>query len=591
MKLFIARVFILMSTHPFESLFGLPLALFFGWYVLALAGLFYPALILTLASLVGLAALYILSKKPAFCHLTTILLSTFLVFIAVIALTSHPVEIVAEGRDQGTFATAALLLNQFHSFSFALPEAIPFFTLYGEGKALNFPGLAYTTDGTLIPEFPLGYTIWLAGFVSLFGILGFSLANGILYLLSGMLLYVLLKRVIPLFWSFVGTLVAMGGFLPVWFLSFTLSENLALFLFLLTIESVLRFRISKDSITLFLALTSAFALALTRIEGWAILVLVFLILTLRKSKREWLTTYFFQKPLLGITWLIAFFSISIGTFLLNLPYYKAIIKALYKTADQNQTLQAISQDAFPLYQVLWEYGIFLPLLLGILSCLYFWKSRRIMLLIPFFLALPTLPYLLLPHITPDAPWMLRRFLFSLYPALFISTLWATSLLIQRLQIQKSGRVWGSLFILLVGCQVPVITRYIGTAYPQTLLPQVENITHYSTPQDLILVDRTVTGDNFMMPSRILSTVFNRPAVYFFNPTDFAKIETAHYERVLLLVPTERISFYEESLGKSLIPVTEQTFVNDHSFRTLSLGENNLPSKNIIRTQISLLEIR
>ncbi len=590
MKLFVARAYILILTHPFESLFGLPLALFFGWYMLALCGLFYPLFTLPIALIVALGIFYLLSKKPAFCHLANILLMAFIFFFALFAFISHPVELVSEGRDQGTFVTTALLINEYHGLSFSLPEAKPFFAIYGKGKALNFPGLAYTNTGALISEFPLGYSVWLAGFVSIFGLLGFSVANAVLYLLSGMLMYALLKRVAPVFWSFIGTLAAMGGFLPLWFLSFTLSENLALFLFLLTVESLLRFQISKDNYTLFLGLTSAFALALTRIEGWAMLAIVFLIVTFKKPKKVWLKKHLFSKPGIRITWVAAVGIISIWTLFVNLPYYKAIFKALRKTADQNIVSQNISTEAYSLYQVLWEYGILLVFVMGLLGCLYFWKRKMLLLLIPLFLALPTIPYLLLPHITLDAPWMLRRFLFSLYPALFISTIWAASLLFQRYSEKKRAWAWTLLFVIIIGVQIPALKSFSMTYYSATLLPQVEELSRLVSSTDLLLVDREVTGDNFMIPARALTLFYQRPSVYFFNPADLTKIDASGYGQVYLLVPTEKIPLYEAALGKRLEVKKEFTFFNDHSFRGYSAEGNNLPKNSVVRTPVSLIAL-
>ncbi len=580
---------ILFSTHPFETLFALPLGLLYGWYILALAGVFYPAPVLFFFLLIGLASIFLLSKKPAYCNIPSLLLAVFLVFFAVLALTTHPIEIVGEGRDQGTFSNNALLLNASHGLPFTIPEAKPFFELYGAGKALNFPGLAYTNTGTLVPEFPLGYSVWLAGFVSIFGLTGFALANALLYLLSGMLCYTLLKRVVPIFWSFLATLVVMGGFLPLWFLSFTLSENLALFLFLLTTESVMRFQITKDRVTLLLAFASAFALALTRIEGWAIFVLVLILLTLKQPKRAWFKKYIFEKYW-GILWIGAAGILGAWTVWINLSYYKAIAKALLKNVSQNSAMSSVSSEVFPLYSVLWEYGLLLPLVGGLIGGLYFWNTKRTHLLVPFFLALPTLPYLLLPHITLDAPWMLRRFLFSLYPALFISALWLASFLISRSKSKRSGITWLVLLGLIIGLQIPAMKQFTNTYYSTPLLPQVEALATHFSSEDLLLVDREATGDNFMMPARVLSLVFNRPAVYFFNPADLSKLDFRGYNRVLLLVPTEKIPFYEEAFALPLETIHEATFFNDHSFRTLNLENNVLPQKNIVRVPVSLVVI-
>ena len=586
----ITRLHLVFSTHPFESLFALPIFLFASWYCLALVGLFYPVFVLLSFLLVGTMGFWLFSRKPAFCTISSLLLGIFLTFFLFFAFTAHPIEIVAEGRDQGTFTNSALLLQKSHGFPFTLPEARPFFELYGPGKALNFPGLAYTPTGGLIPEFPLGYIVWLAGFTTLFGLSGFALANSLLYLFSGFLFYRLAKRIIPEFWSFIATLVVMGGFLPLWFISFTLSENLALFWFLLTTEGLMRFRITKDRFTLFLTLTSAFCLALTRIEGWAILGITGLLVLGKDNPFTWIKTHFLKKPA-ALLWLIVIFTLTLGTIAINLPYYKAIAKALLKSGGQNTSLTTLGSEALPLYHVLFEYGLLIPLFGGVVACFTFWKRRNYSLLIPLFLALPTLPYLLLPHITPDAPWMLRRFVFSLYPALLLSLLWGISLLLQRITTRKSGLLWTLFFGLLVTAQLPALKQLVTTPYQANLTAQTGEIATLVSPRDLVLIDKDVTGDNFMMPARTFSLLFDRPAVYFFNPLDLDKLETDQFERVLLLVPTAKIPFYSAALETTPEALSEFTYVNDHSFRSLRRNTPVLPQKEVLRVPVSLLILR
>lgn len=591
MRLFFAKIAILLRTHPFESLFLLPLVLFYSWYILALTGLFYRGFVLLVFLCVFAGAIALLSRRPAFCSLANITLSLFLVAFALIAFVTHPIELVSEGRDQGTFINSALLLSKNNGFPFYVAEALPFFEIYGPGKALHFPGLAYTENGALIPEFPLGYIVWLGGFVMLFGITGFSLANAFLYILSGLLFATLLKRALSHFQALLVTLVFMGGFLPLWFVSFTLTENLALFLFLLTAESALRFHITKDRVTLFLCLASAFALALTRIEGWAILIVTLFLVNGGRVRKEWIKKHVLEKPLLPVITLLLSLIIAIGTFLLNTPYYEAIAKELLKSASGNITNIPSQKEALPLYWVLWKYGILIPLLGGLMSCLYLWKTKRVSLLYPFFLSAVTLPYLLLPHITFDAPWMLRRFLFSLYPALFLSLCYTVSVFIKRLKIQKQAWAWATFLILLAFLQISLIKQFSQTSYSSTLLPQVQRLSSYFSPNDLILIDKDITGDNFMMPARVLSALFDRPAAYFFNPGDFEKLNTKNFERVFLVIPENKYDFYAQTLEERFGNTQEFSLTNDHSFRSTSTNKNILPEKTVHTTKILIIEMK
>ena len=588
--------FLSLLTHfekrPFESFFFTPLFLFFSWYILTLIGIFTLPLVLITFIGVCLAIGFIFIKKPRCCSPSSILLVIFLFFFATLAFLTHPPEPVAEGRDQGTFLNSALLVKENKSFFFSLPESEYFFALYGPGKALHFPGLAYTENGLLRPEFPLGYITWLAGFITLFGLSGILVANGASYLLSGLLFNTLLRRATSTSLAFFLTLLFMGSFLPLWFLSFTLTENLALFLFLLVCESVIRFKITKDKTTLLLALASAFALALTRIEGWAILALTLYVAASSKSWREWISVYILKNRLLLLISIFFALPIAIFTFSINSPYYIAILKALLKTADRSIAAESITEQAFPLYTLLWQYGLLPIFLLGLVSALVLWKKKRIHFLIPFFLALPTVPYLLLPHITFDAPWMLRRFLFTLYPALFLSLCFAFAITLARYNPKRQFIGWILFFALVIGIQIPAWHHYSTTRYQNTLLPQLQTLSASFTSNDLLLVDRDVTGDNFMMPARILSLFFGIPSVYFFNTQDFKEIEKIGSSNVYLLVPTEKIPIYNSSFGITLVPTATFVFINDHSFRRSKDGESlTLPTKQVITTEISIIKLR
>lgn len=577
-------------THPFETLFFLPLFLFFSWYVLALNHVFSTYFVLLFLGLIVLIALYFLSKQPGYCSIVKFLLAAILGLFALFAFITHPLELVAEGRDQGTFSRAAIMLAQNGSFSSETAPSQVFYSIYGEGKALHFPGFAYTETGSLIPEFPFGYIVWTAGFYLLFGLTGFMLANGILYVLTGLLFHTLLRRVIPPAPAFFLTLIWSAGFLPLWFLSFTLSENLALFFFILCAESLTRFFVTKERITLLLTLSSAFALALTRIEGWGLLLIVALLLTFQKNKNLWLDKYIFQKPLFPTIFFVLAIYLTLHTFILNSSYYRAIAKALLKNTESG--VQAISHlsPLASLYSVLWQYGLFLPFFLALVGAVYLWKKRRFQQLIPFFLGLIALPYLFFPHITLDAPWMLRRFYFALYPGLYLTFFFAAALIINRFGKVRSW-LWGAFILLLLYTQLSTLRSYVETSYADTLLPQVENLSMNFTAEDLLLVEKGVIGDNFMMPNAILTHLFNRPAVYFFNPEDYSRINFTSYSRVFLITTEEEKMRFNDIIPPGSNPEFTFIFTNDHSFQNKDFTGDLLPRKKNIVTPVLIFQLR
>ncbi|QQS20632.1 MAG: hypothetical protein IPL87_03615 [Candidatus Moraniibacteriota bacterium] len=86
---------------------------------------------------------------------------------------------VFSGRDQGSYANAAIRLVETESLQSRSLVSDTFFSLYGPGKALNFPGFFYTSEGALTSQFPLGSIVWFGLNFSLFGVSGFSVANSL----------------------------------------------------------------------------------------------------------------------------------------------------------------------------------------------------------------------------------------------------------------------------------------------------------------------------------------------------------------------------------------------------------------------------
>jgi hypothetical protein len=552
---------LLLKERSFESFFGTFLFLFFGWYTLAVLGFFHPFFIWLLALCSGAFLFYsIFAGSQKITPYFYILLS-FAFFVGIFALEWHPLELTA-GRDQGSLAEAAIRLSQSGSLIFEEPAAKPFFEIYGPGAALNFPGFAYTQSGALTPQFPLGYIVWLGGFFTLFGSFGILLANLSLFVLSVTLFSYLVRSLGSTLSAALGTLLFTLNFLPLWFISFTLSENLALTLFLLTAVSLLRYLKDQTSTALTLTLGSALALAFTRIEGWAILFLCLSFFTIHNGHRALLKRLWNAPALI----LMLFGSLlTLGTIFVNFPYFKVIAKALLKILERDIVQGAAVTESPALLQVLFSFGLLPYFIAGTLAALYLLITKRYLGLIPLFLCLPALPYLLLPSITFDIPWMLRRFLFALYPTFLLLTWWGIHFL--TLHISK----WKRLFLHLVFCVIffvaslPAFMFFWNTHYQQSLFSQTQKLASSFSSEDLLLIDREITGNGFMMPTLALSTLLDRHAVYFFNPEDFYKINRENFTRTYLLVPEKKKEFYEHAFSGTLILESSFSFYNDHIF--------------------------
>lgn len=551
--------FLRLSSQSSEMLLWPFLLLLISWFTLALSGLFSPFPV-GFFFLICLAAELLLvwqqRLRISFHQLLIIILGLGLLLGIFM---THPLELT-DGRDQGSYAEAALQLVQAHSLFFHSTEARAFFDHYGPGKALNFPGFYYTEKGDLLTQFPIGYIAWLAGFTTLFGTVGFALANGTLFLGSLLLLAVILKEKSSPFFMWLGSALFALNFLPLWFLSFTLSENLALTLFLALVFAALRFHNRPSRSGSLLLLSIAFIFCFTRIEGWFFLLFTLFFLGLHRFTRQtlWKKDFFYS---LTLPFILFFFSV-LALFLINAPYFVTIAKALLHL-DDSSSAASPSLLAGNLWAPFALYGLLGLCLAACASALYLAYHKRWSELIPLYFALPTVFYLIAPTITYDPPWMLRRYLFSLLPLFIILIVLAAFFWYQR---ERARRARLSavilLFFLLFIAQAPALYFYWQTRFSSTVRTQAEMLSQRFSSQDLVLVDRDVTGSGYALITLALRTSGHLHAAYFFNPEDLSRISTSDFEHVFLLVPESKQSSYL-SITHESESVGEFTYNNDH----------------------------
>lgn len=588
------------KTDTLSVLFGLSFVVF-GWFSfsLAVSGFFLFPLIVFGAILSGAMAAFIgrklLFRAPLDLKIAFLIA---LLFASLIGSFSEPT--VFSGRDQGSISEAALRLAHNGELAFATDASASFFKIYGEGKALNFPGFAYTKDGDLITQFPLGYTSWLGSFISLFGVYGSVIGNSILLFLFLFTLYNLLRIFVHPYYAFSGLALASLSFLPTWFAKITLSENLAVFLFTFLAWNLILFIREGKPLSYASTLLSAGLLAFTRIEGFAFLALALIILLWNGHARLlWKTSPWKSLILPGVVF--AFFFLR--DFFINLPYYKMIGKALLKFLDQFGTggiagNLAGADSSFTLGSVFFLYGLLIIFALGLFGILIFIKEKRYVLLLPAILALPTFIYLFDPNISPDHPWMLRRYLFSLFPTLLFSAVVGIALLFAReknLSAMPQGKrlfFASIIFLGLIMLQYPAWSAALPFAENRTLLRQVSAFSQEFSDKDLVLVDRNATGDGFAMLTGPAQALFGKNAVYFFNPYDLALLDRTPFEHTYLLVPEGDQARYAAVFGDRLVFKKTVVFSREQ-FENLSLGDNyllRLPEKTSRETRNLLFEI-
>ncbi len=589
------------KTSTLLALFGLSFVIF-GWFALTLTlgslfvfplvacgfALFLPLLLLIVWKFFRLA--------PTDLRIVFIVTLFYALFIG---FTSEPT--LFSGRDQGSIAEAAYRLATNTELAFSTPGSESFFQIYGPGTALNFPGFAYTKEGYLITQFPLGYTAWLGSFVSLFGLSGFAIGNAILLFLFFFFFYQLLRLFVHPYYATAGLAIAMTSFLPSWFAKITLTENLAVFLFIFLVYNLILF--FREGKFLFYAgiLLSGGLFAFTRIEGFAFLFLALLLIAFHPHTRALFRTYPFKSIILpGILFVFIF----LRDFFLNLPYYKMIGKALFKFlrgfSDHALTLGSGETGSFGLGSVFFLYGFLVLSLLGFFGILYLLRKKQWLMLIPAMIALPTFLYLFSPNITPDHPWMLRRYLFTLFPTLLFSAVLCIALLFSRkdetvaLEQPRGKRLFlGSLIFLgLILLQYPAWSAQFSFAEGRGLKNQIATFTQEFSDKDLILVDPNATGDGFAMLTGPGQFLFGKNTIYFFNPYDLPALDTSSFERVFLLAPQESQARYAAVFGERLIFKKTVTFTLEQ-FENLSLVGGNdfrLPKKTTLQTTNSLFQV-
>lgn len=589
-----------LKNHSLPVLFGLTFVVF-GWFVLALTlgSLFLFPLVATgfalLLSLGLVLAWKLLRLSPVDLRIAFIIA---LLAAVLIGFTTEPT--VFSGRDQGSIAEAAYRLAQNTELAFTTPGSDSFFQIYGPGTALNFPGFAYTKEGYLLTQFPLGYTAWLGSFVSLFGLSGFAIGNALLLFLSLFFLYQLVRLFAHSYYAFAALALALTAFLPNWFAKLTLTENLAAFLFLfLTYNLILFFREGKFLFYTAVLLTGSL-LAFTRIEGFAFLLLALALLVFHPHTRSLFRTYPWKSIVLpGV--LFTFFLLR--DFFLNLPYYKMIGKALVKFlhgfSSEGAALPALS-TGLGLGSVFFLYGLLILFFLGLFGILLLLKKKQWLPLLPVCIALPTFVYLFQPSITPDYPWMLRRYLFTLFPTLLFSAVLGVALFFSpkeaplTLEPPRGQKLFLStlIFIGLILLQFPAWSGQFTFAENRGLRDQIATFSQNFSEKDLILIDRNATGDGFTMLTGPGQFLFQKNTVYFFNPYDLPALDTSHFEHVYLLTPEESQGRYAAVFGDRLIfkksfRFSFEQFEHPNLTSDMSL---RLPEKKTLQTTDLLFQV-
>ena len=526
---------------------------FLGWLAIisAITGFFYTSVILItfLTWIIFLICRWIKNKKSV--GFNKELLAVIFIFIAFIAVFSYfTTPTIFSGRDQGALSEAAIRLAQNHQLEFSTPISQEFFKIYGPGKALNFPGFSYNENGRLVSQFSTGYVSWLAVFYSIFGLKGFIIANAVSFFIFILSFYLLAKELLPRRSTYVAIGLILTSFIFSWFFKFTLSENLALALLWFGIWQFFLFVKNTQRYNFILFILSIGLLLFVRIEAWAFLFIALIMLAV---KYKWFIFKIIGKWPFII--LVIAFLLYFAGFLHNNAFLAEPIKGFAKPfLSQNSSSPSLSlpllkggyevgvdsNEAGHALKILWNYGLLDYIIFGILGFLMILKSKKLSLVIPFLIVLPSFIYLIEPNVSADHPWMLRRFAFSIVPVCILYAVYFIELILAKWRIVRYLVIFSFLIINLL-----VFIPYLEFSPHKNLLWQTEEISQNFNDNDLVLIDRLATGDGWSMMTGPMNFLFGKQTAYFFNLSDLDKIDLNKFANVYFIIPDSNLAFYDK----------------------------------------------
>ena len=333
---------------------------------------------------------------------------------------------------------------------------------------------------------------------------------------------------------------------------------MALPLLWISILALTLFLKNKHFLSYTALLASAFLLCFARIEGFAFLAATIIIISRDKEAREFIKKKTLQRFLLPIGFfLIAF----VFNTIIDINFYREIAKAVLPMVQPAQAkllgdVADMTLPTFYTWKIFFLYGMLGFFLLGAFSIVKYLREKQFYKLLPFFITFPTFIYLFDSHITPDQPWMLRRYMFSLLPvAIFYSGLLLGEWL-EKKPSEKCAKTFKisalAISIILLAGNLPAFIKFLPYSENRNLLQQIGTMSQQFSSSDLILVDQQATLDGWSMMTAPMSEIYGKNAVYFFNTQDLSKLDLKNFSNVYLIAPKSQASYYlNSSIGNRL----------------------------------------
>ncbi len=517
---------------------------------------------------------------------------TLVVFLITFSSSILTTPTIFGGRDEGSYSNSAIIMAEQDKNLQNNKLIENFFDIYGESKALNFPGFKYNKEGSLESQFLPGYSSWLAIFYKSFGTSGLKFANLIPFITLILAFYLLIIEVFPFIknppdkkscltgnflkkcwlklnqaeqFGWLGAIL-MLSFMPMLvFYKFTLSEIYFASLLWFAIYLLIRYLKNKNFLSFKIIFLPLLLMLFVRIETIAIIFALLLIMIGKDYNHLKQARYKFFFAFSGFILLIAiwlkpdFFIDSI----------KGLIDASSLKENFSQNSSGIMKTIIPndwrnfyVLKLWFNYNLLPFFIMAFVFLTIFFKTvfkqrkfgkEKALIVIPFLLVSPTLIYLIDANITLDHPWMLRRWIFSIIPVIIFYSILFLFYLKQKNQflfrLIVIFLIIGNLslfFIPVNKSNNQLSNNFFTLSQNQNLIEQTYELSQIFSKKDLILLSQNSSGSGWSLIADPMRNIFDRQAVYFFNPKDYYKLDKSDFNNIYLIVSKE-----EESLYKNL----------------------------------------
>lgn len=525
-----------------------------------------------------------------------LLLVLFAWFAALVAF-SPPAGM--EGRDEGSYANAAVYLAKNGSI-FYHHSLLEYLNTEGPAhQALNFPGFVIN-NGRLTTQFSPGYSVWLAIFYLFTGSTAFwCIGNGFLVVGGIFAFYTLIRMLLPKWVALAGVITLLFHFVFIWFSRFTLSENLGFFLFMNLVLFLSYLRLNYDSKHFLPILSILGVFPLVRPEGWWFFLASFLVLGFWWRKKVFtLPKSFVTKISLilagvaGVVVYILSFQFQVYRRLVrdwinwptNTQHFINIKQGLASLDDIREILSSFfpSLEKFEyLMKVEWNYGVaFFGIL--ILASLIFFSVKKyrdsvspevlVLASILFLLSFPFFIAFISPQISSDHPWMLRRFFFVILPSGILLSI----LLIWNVGNRLPKKVISPFISIAMAClllpSLPATAYFFALQPSQGRYEMLGKLSELFSKNDWIFMNRDASGDGWQMWSAPLSSVYGLNSVFVYQADNVTNLKDQINQRwtegkkTYVLIPPDAFDF-EHKLRKNFNLLLEKEI----SFQNIQLN--------------------